>query len=113
MIARLAPQAGRLQMATGAVMVIVALLMAGNYDTRFQTAIANDLPAVLVNPTKDLEENGDVSEQLARLRTVHQRRRHPRRRRRESRTAASCRSSARRLNSPTPSSGSTPPATGR
>ncbi|HEX3041166.1 MAG TPA: cytochrome c biogenesis protein DipZ [Solirubrobacterales bacterium] len=70
-IARLAPQAGRLQMATGAVMVIVALLMAGDYDTRFQTAIASDLPAVLVNPTKDLEENGDVSSQLARLRTVH------------------------------------------
>jgi cytochrome c biogenesis protein CcdA/thiol-disulfide isomerase/thioredoxin len=71
LIARLAPQAGRLQMATGAVMVLVALLMAGNYDTRFQTAIASDLPAVLVNPTKELEENGDVSNQLARLRTVH------------------------------------------
>jgi cytochrome c biogenesis protein CcdA/thiol-disulfide isomerase/thioredoxin len=71
LIARLAPQAARLQMATGAVMVLVALLMAGNYDTRFQTAIAGDLPAVLVNPTKDLEENGDVSNELARLRTVH------------------------------------------
>jgi cytochrome c biogenesis protein CcdA/thiol-disulfide isomerase/thioredoxin len=71
LIARLAPQAGRLQMATGAVMVVVALLMAGDYDTRFQTAIASDLPAVLVNPTKDLEENGDVRNQLARLRTVH------------------------------------------
>jgi len=71
LIARLAPQVGRLQMATGAVMVIVALLMAGNYDTRFQTAIASDLPAVLVNPTKDLEQNHDVSEELARLRTVH------------------------------------------
>ncbi len=71
LIARLAPQAGRLQMATGAVMVLVALLMAGNYDTRFQTAIASDLPTVLVNPSKELEENGDVSNQLARLRTVH------------------------------------------
>jgi cytochrome c biogenesis protein CcdA/thiol-disulfide isomerase/thioredoxin len=71
LIARLAPQAGRLQMATGAVMVIVALLMAGDYDTRFQTAIASDLPAVLVNPTKDLEEDGDVRNELARLRTVH------------------------------------------
>jgi cytochrome c biogenesis protein CcdA/thiol-disulfide isomerase/thioredoxin len=71
LIARLAPQAGRLQMATGAVMVLVALLMAGDYDTRFQTAIASDLPAVLVNPTKDLEENGDVRNELARLRTVH------------------------------------------
>jgi cytochrome c biogenesis protein CcdA/thiol-disulfide isomerase/thioredoxin len=71
LIARLAPQAGRLQMATGAVMVLVALLMAGDYDTRFQTAIASDLPAVLVNPTKNLEENGDVRNELARLRTVH------------------------------------------
>ena len=71
LIARLAPQAGRLQMATGAVMVIVALLMAGDYDTRFQTAIADDLPAVLVNPTKDLEASGDVREELAGLRTVH------------------------------------------
>jgi cytochrome c biogenesis protein CcdA/thiol-disulfide isomerase/thioredoxin len=71
LIARLAPQAGRLQMATGAVMVLVALLMAGDYDTRFQTAIASDLPAVLVNPTKDLEQSNNVSEELARLRTVH------------------------------------------
>jgi len=71
LIARLAPQAGRLQMATGAVMVIVALLMAGDYDTRFQTAIASDLPAVLVNPTKDLEESEDVREELTGLRTVH------------------------------------------
>jgi thiol-disulfide isomerase/thioredoxin len=52
-------------------MVIVALLMAGNYDTRFQTAIASDLPAVLVNPTKGLETSENVSEELARLRTVH------------------------------------------
>jgi cytochrome c biogenesis protein CcdA/thiol-disulfide isomerase/thioredoxin len=71
LIARLAPQAGRLQMATGAVMVIVALLMAGDYDTRFQTAIASDLPAVLVNPTKDLEEGEDVREELTDLRSIH------------------------------------------
>ncbi|HSS41128.1 MAG TPA: cytochrome c biogenesis protein DipZ [Solirubrobacterales bacterium] len=71
LIARLAPQAGRLQMATGAVMVVVALLMAGNYDTRFQTAIASDLPAVLVNPTKDLEKSRDVESELARLKSAH------------------------------------------
>jgi cytochrome c biogenesis protein CcdA/thiol-disulfide isomerase/thioredoxin len=67
--ARLAPQAGRLQMAMGAVMVVVALLMAGDYDTRFQTAIANDLPDFVVNPTKDLEERDTVREELAGLRT--------------------------------------------
>jgi cytochrome c biogenesis protein CcdA/thiol-disulfide isomerase/thioredoxin len=66
--ARLAPQAGRLQMAMGAVMVVVALLMAGDYDTRFQTAIANDLPDFVVNPTKELEERDDVREELAGLR---------------------------------------------
>jgi cytochrome c biogenesis protein CcdA/thiol-disulfide isomerase/thioredoxin len=67
--ARLAPQAGRLQMAMGAVMVLVALLMAGDYDTRFQTAIANDLPDFVVNPTKELEERDGVREELAGLRT--------------------------------------------
>lgn len=67
--ARLAPQAGRLQMAMGAVMVVVALLMASDYDTRFQTAIANDLPDFVVNPTKELEERDGVREELAGLRT--------------------------------------------
>jgi cytochrome c biogenesis protein CcdA/thiol-disulfide isomerase/thioredoxin len=67
--ARLAPQAGRLQMAMGGVMVVVALLMAGDYDTRFQTAIANDLPDFVVNPTKELEERDTVREELAGLRT--------------------------------------------
>jgi cytochrome c biogenesis protein CcdA/thiol-disulfide isomerase/thioredoxin len=65
---RLSRQSGRLQFATGAVMVLVALLMLGEYDLRFQTAIANDLPAVLVNPSKELEESGAARERLADLR---------------------------------------------
>jgi thiol-disulfide isomerase/thioredoxin len=65
---RLSPHAGRLQAATGAVMVLVALLMLGGYDTRFQTAIAADLPSVLVNPTKSLEESASARERLAALR---------------------------------------------
>lgn len=69
--ARLAPQAGRLQIAMGAVMVVVALAMAGDYDTRFQTAIASDLPDFVVNPTKELEERGDVDQELAGLRTQY------------------------------------------
>ena len=69
---RLAPQAGRLQMAMGVVMVVVALLMAGDYDTRFQTAIANDLPDFIVNPTGELEERDSVREELAGLRSQHQ-----------------------------------------
>lgn len=68
---RLAPRAGQLQMAMGAVMVVVALAMAGDYDTRFQTAIANDLPDIVVNPTKELEERNDVGEELAGLRTSY------------------------------------------
>jgi len=65
---RLTQYAGRLQMAMGAVMVVVAVGMFADYDTRFQTAIANDLPAFLVNPSKELEETGGVREQLAGLR---------------------------------------------
>ncbi|HMS72360.1 MAG TPA: cytochrome c biogenesis protein CcdA, partial [Baekduia sp.] len=65
---RLAPNAGRMQMAMGAVMVIVAVLMLGNYDTRFQTAIADDLPSALVNPTGELEKNDKVKNRLDRLR---------------------------------------------
>ena len=42
---RLAPVRGRVQMALGAVMVLVAVAMTANLDTRFQTAIASDLPA--------------------------------------------------------------------
>ena len=66
--ARLSRYAGRLQMGMGAVMVVVALLMAAEYDVRFQTAIANDLPEFVVNPSKELEESGGVGEQLAELR---------------------------------------------
>jgi cytochrome c biogenesis protein CcdA/thiol-disulfide isomerase/thioredoxin len=65
---RLSIQSGRLQLATGAVLVLVAVLMLGDYDTRFQTAIANDLPAFLVNPSKDLEESAPARESLADLR---------------------------------------------
>ena len=65
---RLSRHAGRLQMGMGAVMVVVAVLMFADYDTRFQTAIANDLPAFLVNPSGELEESGGVREQLAELR---------------------------------------------
>jgi cytochrome c biogenesis protein CcdA/thiol-disulfide isomerase/thioredoxin len=65
---RISRHAGRLQMGMGAVMVLVALLMFADYDTRFQTAIADDLPAFLVNPSGELEESGGVRDQLAELR---------------------------------------------
>jgi cytochrome c biogenesis protein CcdA/thiol-disulfide isomerase/thioredoxin len=66
---RLSRHAGQLQMGMGAVMVAVALLMAADYDTRFQTAIADDLPAFVVNPTKELEETDGVRDRLGELRT--------------------------------------------
>jgi cytochrome c biogenesis protein CcdA/thiol-disulfide isomerase/thioredoxin len=65
---RLSRQSGRLQMTMGAVMVVVALAMVGDYDTRFQTAIADDLPAFLVNPSGDLERMDRVRDHLADLR---------------------------------------------
>jgi cytochrome c biogenesis protein CcdA/thiol-disulfide isomerase/thioredoxin len=65
---RLSRHAGRLQMGMGAVMVVVAVLMFADYDTRFQTAIADDLPAVLVNPSGELEESAGVRDRLAELR---------------------------------------------
>jgi cytochrome c biogenesis protein CcdA/thiol-disulfide isomerase/thioredoxin len=52
---RLSRNAGRVQMATGAVMVVVAVAMLADLDTRFQTAIASHLPSVLVDPTSKLE----------------------------------------------------------
>lgn len=65
---RIGRHAGRLQMAMGALMVAVAVLMFADYDTRFQTAIADDLPAIVVNPTKELEESESVRSRLSGLR---------------------------------------------
>jgi cytochrome c biogenesis protein CcdA/thiol-disulfide isomerase/thioredoxin len=64
---RLAPVRGLVQMGLGAVMVIVAISMTANLDTRFQTAIASDLPGFLVNPTKDLEQSKAISSDLAQV----------------------------------------------
>jgi cytochrome c biogenesis protein CcdA/thiol-disulfide isomerase/thioredoxin len=65
---RLARRSGRFQMGMGAVMVFIALLMLGNYDTRFETALAGDLPSFLVDPTNGLESSHAASVQLAALR---------------------------------------------
>jgi thiol-disulfide isomerase/thioredoxin len=65
---RLAPYAGRLQQGFGVVMVTVAALLAAGADRDFQAAIASDLPAVLVNPSGELEETGAVQRSLARVR---------------------------------------------
>jgi thiol-disulfide isomerase/thioredoxin len=49
-----------LQIAMGAVMVVVALAMLGNYDVKFQNNIASSLPSFLVNPTEGLEDTASA-----------------------------------------------------
>ncbi len=67
-IAPLARRGVALQVAMGAVMVVVGLAMLGNYDLRFQNAIASDLPSFLVDPSSGLEESASAQEALAELR---------------------------------------------
>jgi cytochrome c biogenesis protein CcdA/thiol-disulfide isomerase/thioredoxin len=59
-VAPLARRGNGLQVAMGAVMVVVALAMAGNYDVKFQNRIAGDLPSFLVNPTEGLEDTASA-----------------------------------------------------
>jgi cytochrome c biogenesis protein CcdA/thiol-disulfide isomerase/thioredoxin len=64
-------RAGRgpnLQRALGAVMVLTAVAMAAELDVRFQSAIADQLPAAVVNPTRALEESDAVAKRLDDLR---------------------------------------------
>jgi cytochrome c biogenesis protein CcdA/thiol-disulfide isomerase/thioredoxin len=65
---RIGPYAGRVQQALGVLMVTVAVVLAAGLDRDFQTAIADDLPAVVVNPAGDLEETAAVRRALARAR---------------------------------------------
>src|SRR5262249_9524698 len=70
-VAPLARRGAGVQVAMGAVMVLVAVAMLGNYDVRFQNKIAADLPGFLVNPTEGLEGTAAAKEALARLRDAH------------------------------------------
>ena len=110
-VAPLARRGGGLQIAMGAVMVVVALAMLGEYDIRFQNPIASDLPSFLVNPSKALEDTAAAGA-LAEVAV--------------GRTASAAAGAARpptdrldlpvlgrRPNSSTTSAGSTRPATGR
>ncbi|HEV7804401.1 MAG TPA: cytochrome c biogenesis protein DipZ [Solirubrobacteraceae bacterium] len=56
------------QRAFGAVMVLTALLMFGNLDIRFQSALASEFPGFLTNPTGGLERSAAVEDRLADLR---------------------------------------------
>ncbi|HVO55448.1 MAG TPA: cytochrome c biogenesis protein DipZ [Solirubrobacterales bacterium] len=66
--APLARRGAGLQIATGAVMVVVALAMLGEYDVRFQNTIASDLPSFLVNPTEGLENTSSAQAALTEIR---------------------------------------------
>jgi cytochrome c biogenesis protein CcdA/thiol-disulfide isomerase/thioredoxin len=57
-----------LQRALAAVLVLTGIAMATNLDVRFQSAIADHLPAALVNPTHGLETSHAVSSRLDDLR---------------------------------------------
>jgi cytochrome c biogenesis protein CcdA/thiol-disulfide isomerase/thioredoxin len=62
------PRGPSLQRILGGVMVLTAVAMAFQLDVRFQSAIANHLPAAVVNPTKSLEDSGAVADRLTKLR---------------------------------------------
>ncbi len=57
-----------LQITMGAVMVVVALAMAGDYDVKFQNQIASSLPSFLVNPTEGLEGTASARTALDEIR---------------------------------------------
>jgi cytochrome c biogenesis protein CcdA/thiol-disulfide isomerase/thioredoxin len=67
-LAPLARRGAGLQIAMGAVMVVVALAMLRNYDIRFQNTIASDLPSILVNPSEGLENMDSAQAALADIR---------------------------------------------
>jgi cytochrome c biogenesis protein CcdA/thiol-disulfide isomerase/thioredoxin len=56
----------------GAVLILTGVLMAFNLDVRFEEALAKDtsLPAVLVDPTRSLENSSTVQKRLASLRSA-------------------------------------------
>ncbi|MGB0119879.1 MAG: cytochrome c biogenesis protein DipZ [Solirubrobacterales bacterium] len=60
----------QLQAAMGGVMIVFAIAMFGQFDLKFQNAIASDLPAILVNPSKSLEENDTIRKTLVDVRGV-------------------------------------------
>jgi cytochrome c biogenesis protein CcdA/thiol-disulfide isomerase/thioredoxin len=65
---RRAGRGATLQRALGVVLLLTAVAVSFNLDVRFQTLIADRLPAVVVNPTKALEDSPAVKEGLAGLR---------------------------------------------
>ena len=71
LVDRIKPARAWVQAGTGAVMVLVAVAMTADLDLKFQNAIADDLPSVLVNPSGELEGSSAVADDLARVRGGH------------------------------------------
>lgn len=65
---RLARRSTAFQAAMGAVMVLVAVAMFADLDIRFETKVAANLPAFLVNPTSSLEKTSAARRGLDRVR---------------------------------------------
>jgi cytochrome c biogenesis protein CcdA/thiol-disulfide isomerase/thioredoxin len=65
---RAAGRGPAVQQVLGAVMVATAIAVATDLDVRFQTALANDFPNFLTNPTRALERSDAVEDRLAELR---------------------------------------------
>ncbi len=65
---RAAGRGPAVQRVLGTVMVATAVAVATDLDVRFQTALADDFPEVVVNPTRALERSDAVEERLADLR---------------------------------------------
>jgi thiol-disulfide isomerase/thioredoxin len=65
---RAAGRGPAVQRGLGVVLVATAVAVATDLDVRFQTALANDFPAFLTNPTRALERSGAVEDRLADLR---------------------------------------------
>jgi cytochrome c biogenesis protein CcdA/thiol-disulfide isomerase/thioredoxin len=65
---RAAGRGPAVQRTLGAVMLATAVAVATDLDVRFQTALADDFPDVVVNPTRALERSDAVEDRLADLR---------------------------------------------
>jgi cytochrome c biogenesis protein CcdA/thiol-disulfide isomerase/thioredoxin len=64
----LARRGAVLQVAMGAVMVVIGLAMLGEYDLRFQKDVTADLPSFLVNPAEGLENTASAQAALTEIR---------------------------------------------
>jgi cytochrome c biogenesis protein CcdA/thiol-disulfide isomerase/thioredoxin len=64
LLGRLRSNAGRLQQALGAVMVLVAVLTLAGADDRFRTVVADRLPSWLVSPAEPIEASAAAQRAL-------------------------------------------------